>query len=276
MTKGRRARRNLKNFGKNFSPSSQVLIQSSNLAVYPLMPSHLDSNSIAVPVPATIAPGKYNIWVGSYPWSPTSSPASQITIYPPPSREVRYATCSNLVGDGVTDNSARLQACLDLFAPPAGSNLLVYITIPAGKFVLKSGVKPHSYEFLDGVSPNATRFLGSPRPRHLLHGSRSLNILGWLIFLLRRPRILTCLLVPIARQGVPRPRASVLQQGKFPIYSRCIAWPGGDVCPGGPGYSGLQLVLSFRLHAGLRCEFWRWRHHFWKSDCFEQLYRPGD
>jgi len=152
----------LRIFGKNFSPSSQVFIQSSNLAVYPLMSSHLDSNSIAVPVPATLAPGKYNIWVGSYPWSPTSSPESQITIYPPPSREVRYATCSNLVGDGATDNSARLQACLDLFAPPADSNLLVYITIPAGKFVLKSGVKPHSYEFLAGVSPNATHFLGSP------------------------------------------------------------------------------------------------------------------
>ena len=152
----------LRIFGKNFSPSSQVLIQSSNLAVYSLMPSHLDSNSIAVPVPATLAPGKYNIWVGSSPWSPTSSPESQITIYPPPSREVRYATCSNLVGDGATDNSARLQACLDGFAPPAGSNLLVYIAIPAGNFVLKSGVKPHSYEFLAGASATATKFRGLP------------------------------------------------------------------------------------------------------------------
>ncbi len=152
----------LRIFGKNFSPSSQVLIQSSKRAVYPLMPSHLDSNSIAVPVPATLTPGKYNIWVGSAPWSPTSSPASQIIIYPPPSRVVSNATCSNLIGDGVTDNSARLQACLDGFAPPAGSNLLVYITIPAGKFVLKSGVKPHSYEVLAGASPSTTHFLGSP------------------------------------------------------------------------------------------------------------------
>ena len=152
----------LRIFGKNFSPSSQVLIQSSNGAVYPLMPSNLDSNSIAVPVSATLTPGKYNIWVGSFPWSPTSSPASQITIYPPPSREVSNTTCSNLIGDGVTDNSARLQACLDWFAPPAGSNLLVYITIPAGKFVLKSGVKPHSYEVLVGASPTTTHFRGSP------------------------------------------------------------------------------------------------------------------
>ncbi len=152
----------LRIFGKNFSPSSQVFIQASSLAVYPLMPSHLDSNSIAVRVPATLAPGTYTIWVGGYPWSATSSPASKITIYPLPFRAVRNATCSNLAGDGVTDNSARLQACLDWFAPPAGSNLLVYIAIPAGNFVLKSGVKPHSYEFLAGVSPGLTHFLGSP------------------------------------------------------------------------------------------------------------------
>jgi hypothetical protein len=152
----------LRIFGKNFVPNSQVVIQSSKLAVYALTPSKLDSNSIAVTIPGALSPGTYNIWVGGAPWSVTSSPASQITIFPPPSLTVRNATCSNLIGDGTTDNAGRLQSCLDSFAPAAGSNLLVYIAIPAGKFVLKSGVKPHPYEFLAGSSPTSTTFIGSP------------------------------------------------------------------------------------------------------------------
>jgi hypothetical protein len=152
----------LRIFGKNFTSSNQVIIQSS-LAVYQLTPSKLDSNSISVTIPAKLGPGTYNLWVGSSPWSATSSPASQLTIFSPPSRAVRYATCPGLVGDGAMDNTARLQACMDLFAPPAASDLLVYITIPAGNFVLKSGVRPHSYEFLVGSSPTSTNFLGQPR-----------------------------------------------------------------------------------------------------------------
>jgi hypothetical protein len=152
----------LRVFGKNFKASNQVIVQSSNLAVYPLTISKADSNSITAAVPSTLAPGAYNIWVGSSPWSATSSPAGRINIYPSPSRAVRHGTCSALVGDGVTDNTSRLQRCLDFFAPIAGSNLVVFISIPAGDFVLKGGINPHSYEFLTGSSPTATNFLGSP------------------------------------------------------------------------------------------------------------------
>ena len=124
----------LRLFGKNFVSSNKVILQSSNGVVYSLAPSKLDSNSIAAPVPGSLAPGAYNVWVGGSPWDVTSSPAAQITVYRPPSLIVRNVACSNLVGDGVTDNTKRLQSCLDWFAPIAGSNELAYIAIPAGNF----------------------------------------------------------------------------------------------------------------------------------------------
>ena len=154
----------LRIFGKNFTPSSQIIIQASGLTFYRLAPSKLDSNSARRYNPDGMpAPGTYNMWVGSFPWSPTSSPASQITIYAPPSRTVRNANCSNLVGDGATDNTAPLQACLDWLAPLPGTNELVYIAIPAGTFVLTGRVTAHPFEVLVGSSPASTYFLGRPR-----------------------------------------------------------------------------------------------------------------
>jgi len=152
----------LRIFGKNFLPSSQIILQGLNGTNYPLAPTKVDTNSIEADVPSTLAPGTYNVWVGSVPWSVSSSPASQITIFPAPPLAVDYATCPSLVGDGKTDNTALLQSCLDDNAPAAGSNHLVYITIPAGIFVLTGGVTPHSYEVLVGSSPASTQFLGQP------------------------------------------------------------------------------------------------------------------
>jgi hypothetical protein len=160
---GAEAGETLRIFGKNFTPSNQIIMQASGLTFYRLTPSKLDSNSIAVTIPPTLAPGTYNLWVGSFPWSATSSAASQITIFAPPSHTVRNANCSNLVGDGATDNTARLQACLDWLAPLPGTNELVHIAIPAGTFVLTGGVTGHPFEVLVGSSPASTQFLGRPR-----------------------------------------------------------------------------------------------------------------
>jgi hypothetical protein len=152
----------LRIFGKNFVPSMQVTLQSSTGHVYRLTPSTLDSNSIAVSVPGALPPGSYTLWAGSFPWSVTSTPPSRITVYPPPSLIVQRTTCPHLVGDGVTDNTALLQSCLDQNAPAPGSKHLVYIAIPAGNFVLTRGVVAHPYEFLEGASATSTRFLGKP------------------------------------------------------------------------------------------------------------------
>jgi hypothetical protein len=151
----------LRIFGKNFVSSNQVILQSSSGVAYALAPSKIDSNSVAVSVPGSIAPGAYNVWVGNSPWSVTSSPAAQITIYSPPSVIVHNVSCSNLVGDGVTDNTKSLQTCLDWYAPLTGLNgIVVYIAIPAGNFVLTGGITGRSFEVLVG-SPTAT-FIGRP------------------------------------------------------------------------------------------------------------------
>ena len=71
--------------------------------------------------------------------------------------------CPDLVGDGATDNTSILQSCLGRNAPAAGAKQVVYIAIPAGDFMLASGVTAHSYEFLNGASAGSTRFFGKPR-----------------------------------------------------------------------------------------------------------------
>jgi hypothetical protein len=157
----------LRLFGKNFVASNQVILQSSSGVAYSLKPSKLDSNSATVTVPGSLAPGTYSVWVGSSPWSVTSSPAAQVTVYSPPSLIVQKVACSNLVGDGVTDNTKRLQSCLDWYAPIKGAmggsmGVVAYISIPAGNFVLTEGVTAHPFEVLVGASSTATNFLGRP------------------------------------------------------------------------------------------------------------------
>jgi hypothetical protein len=152
---------NLRLFGKNFVPSNRIVLQSSSGIAYALAPSKLDSNSITAPVPS-LAPGAYDVWVGDVPWSATSSPAGKITVYSPPSLTTREFSCSILVGDGATDNSKRLQSCLDWYAPLAGANEIAHITIPAGTFVLTDGVAPHPFEVLVGSSSASTKFVGRP------------------------------------------------------------------------------------------------------------------
>jgi hypothetical protein len=150
----------LRIFGKNFLPSHQVILQSSSGMAYALAPSKLDANSISVAVPANMTPGNYNLWVGTVPWTPTSAPAAQITIYAPLSRHVQTVSCPSLVGDGVTDNSKRLQQCLDRYAPPPGSNYVTYLEISAGSFALAEGITGRSFEVLIGSSSGGTRFVG--------------------------------------------------------------------------------------------------------------------
>jgi hypothetical protein len=154
----------LRIFGKNFASGHNVVLQSSSGIAYSFAPSKLDSNSISVSVPKTLSPGKYNVWVGGEPWSVTASPASEITVTAPPNFIHQDASCPELVGDGVTDNTKRLQSCLDLYAPiPGATNFVVYIHVPAGNFVLTSGVKAHPFEVLLGADSTTTVFIGKPK-----------------------------------------------------------------------------------------------------------------
>jgi hypothetical protein len=148
--------------GKNFSSSNQAFLQGADGHIDSLQIIKMDSNSITAAIPSALAAGPYSLWVGASPWSETSSARGQITISPAPAMTGTYASCP-LVGDGTTDNSSILQQCLDYHAPAAGSNRIVYITIPAGNFLLTKGVTPQPYEVMLGVSPTLTNFIGKPK-----------------------------------------------------------------------------------------------------------------
>jgi hypothetical protein len=98
----------LRLFGKNFLAADQVVLQSSNGAATVLTPSKADTNAITVTIPGSLAPGTYSIWVGTSPWSSTSSHAAQMTVYAPTPMHVENVSCGGLVGDGLTDNNPAL------------------------------------------------------------------------------------------------------------------------------------------------------------------------
>ena len=122
----------LRLFGKNFVPSEpgcSAVVDRRSLFV---PASKMDTNSITVPVPNTLAAGTYSVWV----WNLAMECQSQVRrprsrSHSPLSLSVRKVTCPHLVGDGVTDNTKYLQTCLDVNAP-IGSREVAYLAIPGG------------------------------------------------------------------------------------------------------------------------------------------------
>jgi hypothetical protein len=151
----------LRLFGRNLSSSDRVVLQSPGGRVYSIAPSFADANSISAPLPATLPVGTYTAWVGNAPWDAASSQPFLVTIVPSPTLMTATFECASLIGDGQTDNTALLQACLDNFAPEANSNYISYIDIPAGAFFLTGAITLHSYEVLLGQSPASTQFIGN-------------------------------------------------------------------------------------------------------------------
>jgi hypothetical protein len=149
----------LRIFGKNFVPSSQVILQSSDGTYYPLEVSKGDANSIEALIPSKLNPGTYYAWVGNYPWDAASSTASPITINSPAFSKSIHVTCNTLVGDGTKDNSSLLQSCIDSNARAATSDQLIYLTIPAGTFAFTRGITLRPRVILLGSSPNSTEFI---------------------------------------------------------------------------------------------------------------------
>lgn len=106
-------------FGKNFLPTSDVVLESSKGTVFSTVPSEVDATSIAAQVPDTIEPGTYYAWVGGVPSSTTPSLVSIITVLPPSRMTITRVGCYTLVGNGTTDNTSILQSCdLPRFSQP--------------------------------------------------------------------------------------------------------------------------------------------------------------
>jgi hypothetical protein len=152
----------LRLFGKNFDSSNKVVLQSLTGAAYSLKPSLLDTNSASVTMPVGLAAGTYNLWIGTLPWSVTSSPAAQISITPSPLVSAYNFACPGVVGDGTTDITAPLQRCLDLYAP-IGPGEVAFISLPRGNFLLTGPVIERPFEMLTGVSSTSTKIIGKPK-----------------------------------------------------------------------------------------------------------------
>lgn len=146
----------LRIFGNNFTPSMQITLISSEGAPTQLTPVAEDSDSISVVIPSTMQPGPYSVQVGNAGSSDLNA-IKPIYLFHAPAYSVVRSSCNSLVGDGKTDDTSRLQSCLDANAPPVGSARLSYIDIPSGDFVITGTVRPHSGEVLIGAGENATR-----------------------------------------------------------------------------------------------------------------------
>jgi hypothetical protein len=84
-----------------------------------------------------------------------------------------------VVGDGTTDNTRRLQSCLDFYAPTVSNSQLVYIDLPDGTFSLTDAVTLQPFERLTAgrqAEPISSEIRSAPRLRH---GSISLNTPAW-------------------------------------------------------------------------------------------------
>jgi Pectate lyase superfamily protein len=153
----------LKVYGKNFSAAGYVNLRSATGSVTSIYPTKRDANSLNAYIPGNLAPGQYSLWIGRKPWDVSSSAAVMLTIRPSAKFLADKRTCSTLVGDAHTDNTALLQACLDADVEPASTpQKIAYISIPTGQYVLTGSIAPHSYQVLVGQGRKQSVFLGQP------------------------------------------------------------------------------------------------------------------
>jgi len=150
----------LRIFGRNFSPGAQVVLQAGDGSTYSL-PLERDTPSMRIArVPASLSPGTYYVWVGGTAWDATSSPSSLIEVVASAHPSMKISECNGLIDDGVTDNSAALQSCLDAAASTADSSTIVSVHVKSGSYVINTGLSMHPYEVLSGDGNTDTLLLG--------------------------------------------------------------------------------------------------------------------
>jgi hypothetical protein len=157
----------LRVFGRNFPTPSHVTLTAQDGVVYALALSQQDANSITALVPASLAQGQYFVGVGysDHPGATASAPI-QMTVYPAPSGSPAMVTlsCSGLIADGKTDDTAALQKCFDAHQSTGQShNTLVFFHLTAGQYAISGSLTLHPYQYLIGDSPASTTIVGRPR-----------------------------------------------------------------------------------------------------------------
>lgn len=157
----------LRLFGKSFPGRPSVILQDAGGSQYTLPVIRSDENAIAVTIPASMAAGDYDIWLGNSAQDAASGPASKIRIHASPGVNLSAMDCKGLVGNGSTDNAAAIQKCLDANKASATAANPRYLSLPAGNFVITRAVTLYPHQYLIGQSPSATTITGqsaSPPP----------------------------------------------------------------------------------------------------------------
>jgi hypothetical protein len=163
----------LRLFGRDFKSSTGAFLQSSSTgAVTSLSILQRDENSLSASLPVGLAAGNYAVWVGTSSADATSSPKYSLSIVAQQQPTVKDVNCAGLVGDGKTDNTSALQACLNNSASSATDPLhLVFAHIPAGTYLISNTVTLHPYQYLIGATMDTTTLLGQGYPDVWIAGS---------------------------------------------------------------------------------------------------------
>lgn len=147
-------------FGKNFRTTDELMLQSITGEIIELSTELQDPTSILASVPSTVPSGSYFAWVGSRTWDVTSSAAVPIQVLPAARATVAHKPCSDLIPDGSTDNTARLQHCLESSSPSLSANQIVFVDLPPGRFAIRGNVAMLPGELLSGSGADATEIVG--------------------------------------------------------------------------------------------------------------------
>jgi hypothetical protein len=142
----------LRLFGKNINGTRQAYLQSANNQRYALNVESADDTALTAAVPADLAPGIYHVWIGSAEKDATSALPVRIQIHPPPP-PATVVSCTGLIGDGATDDTAALQACLD---KNRSNGVRTLFKLPAGQFAISKPITLRPYQYLVGESEDAT------------------------------------------------------------------------------------------------------------------------
>ncbi|MBY4899201.1 glycoside hydrolase family 55 protein [Cupriavidus sp. AU9028] len=147
----------LRLFGKNINGTREVYLQSADNRQVQLPVEQTDDTALTASVPADLPPGPYHLWIGSPDKDATASLPVPVRIVPAPPAP-RVVTCGGLNGDGTTDNSGPLQACLDNNRSNDGP---VVVQLPAGQYAISRPLSLRRYQHLVGESEAATVLTGT-------------------------------------------------------------------------------------------------------------------
>lgn len=143
-------------FGRSFGPHPELVLKSMS-GIWTVVPISSSSDwAITATVPLSVPDGSYDVMVRNEPGdNNTSSAAARITIStyrPGPVNVIDVQTCG-ASGDGVHDDSAAIQNCLNRAAGNSGSTIAHF---KAGSYLLTRAISIPQHVYLKGSGRGQT------------------------------------------------------------------------------------------------------------------------